>query len=159
MYLEIAYKHKKLHIESTIWHSTLSSSAHPSSDARLLAFPSEGWTRSISISSLMLLSDGSGIVLTACCTNSTDFSKCLLKRSAISKRCLFCCSSITLRVSLAWWGRNSLTKWCMWMNSKVRSSILVALASDSGLRMQISTKSRKLAVIEWLSFFSSLLWS
>lgn len=150
---------KKFHNKSMIWQRTLSSSAHPLSQAWLFELPSVGWTRSISIRSLILLSVGSGIVLTACWTNSHALSKCLLKRSAISNLCRFCCSSMTLRVSLAWCGRNSLTKWCMWMKSKVRSSIFVALASDSGFRMQMSTKSRKLAVIEWFNFFSSLRWS
>ena len=148
-----------VHIESIIRHIFRSSSVQPSSELSVPFWPSDGWTLSTSMRSLMLLSVGSGMLLTAWRTSSEDFSKCRWNLSAISSLCLFCCSSITRRVSLAWWGRNSLTKWCMWMNSNVKSSILAALASDSGFLMMMSTKSRKLAVMEWFNFFNSLRWS
>lgn len=74
---------------------------------------------------------------------------------AVSFRCLFCNSSMTRSVSLAWCGRYSFNKWWIWTNNKVKSSIFSVRRGDSGILIRISIRSKKLTSKEWLSFFNS----
>ena len=70
-------------------------------------------------------------------------------------RFLRCTISITRSVSRAWCGRNSLMRWCMWMNSRFMSSIFSSLFGDSGHFIRISIRSRKFTNTEWFNFLSS----
>lgn len=82
-------------------------------------------------------------------------SKCFWKRTAVSMRCRLCISIITRSVSRAWCGRNSLSRWWMWINSKLKSSTFSARFGESGHRTRRSRRSRKLTSSEWFSFRSS----
>lgn len=82
-------------------------------------------------------------------------SKCFWKRWAVSILCLRWSSIITLRVSLAWCGRNSLRRWWIWMNKRLRSSTFSARRGESGHWTSKSSKSRKLTSKEWFNFRSS----
>lgn len=68
----------------------------------------------------------------------------------------FCNSIITLNVSLAWCGLNSLSRWWMWINKRLRSSTFSALLGESGQCTKRSNRSKKFTSREWFSFFNSL---
>lgn len=109
-------------ISSMILHIILSLGLHGSafccSESRL-SFDS---IDSVFIDNLQSISDVSGSICKACCNISWTLSRCFWNLNAVSMRCRRWSSIITLRVSLAWWGLNSFSKWCMWMKSKLRSS-------------------------------------
>ena len=73
----------------------------------------------------------------------------------ISSLWFFCRSSTTRRVSLAWWGRYSLIRWCILMNNTLRFWILVLRSGDAGLKISMSNSSRKHISMDRFSFFSS----
>lgn len=88
-------------------------------------------------------------------SNRPTLSRCFSKRWAVSILCRRCSSSMTRSVSRAWCGRNSLTRWWMWMNNRLRSSTLAVRWGESGHRTSRSSKSRKLTNSEWFSLRNS----
>jgi hypothetical protein len=73
----------------------------------------------------------------------------------VSIRWRFCSSNITRKVSLAWCGRYSLSKWWMCTKRSVKSSIFSVRFGDSGDETRMSMRSRKFTSTEWFNFFNS----
>ena len=73
----------------------------------------------------------------------STFSSCSLNLAVNCVLFLLWTINITLSVSRAWCGLNSLMRWCMWMNNKLISSIFSSLFGDSGHLIKMSMMSKK----------------